>query len=143
MSVRLADRGDLLQVFRIIEALHREHDARLPTFSEAKAAAALLDVLDSGMCFVAEKDGNVVGSIGLVKRPYWFSTESAWSDLWFYVLPEHRGRAGLDLLRAVKARATDLNERVVLGVSTGDAGGRKDRLYRRLGFEPIGGMYEG
>lgn len=67
--------------------------------------------LSEGMTFIVRDEVSkgvrpIIGSIGMVKAPLWYSVwpdHYMLSDSWFYVAPEHRGgKAGVMLLRAVR-----------------------------------------
>ena len=141
IRVREATQADVLSILGLIRHLHAEFVDQLPPLHMDNVYMAVRRVMTEGVCLVAVKDDIVTGSIGCIRTGYWFSMTPMLSDLWFYVLPEHRGRAGLDLLRAIKARAADQRMDLVLGVSTGDPDGRKAKLYERMGLRPIGGQY--
>ena len=92
----------------------------------------------------ATEDGGPVGMLVGQKVPYFFAPSKFMAvDHIVYVAPEHRGSsAAVRLLRGFVewAEAKDVLE-LRLGVSTGVNPERTGKLYEKLGFANIGGIF--
>jgi len=144
-GIRQATVSDLGELLALLKALHAEsvfsgiaveHD-RLQQFVTSFIADP------KNICVVYESaagglDGILLGFV----KPYYFSSElSAW-DLAFYVRPARRGSmVAFRLWREFKARATELDARVLWLGSTGTAPHRARRFYTGLGMVEVGALY--
>ena len=116
----------------------------LPGFNEDWTRNMVKELIKSeeGFARVAEQDGKLIGVIlgGLAMT--WWSPKAQAQTVLVYVLPTHRGRLGLQLIKAF----TDWAEaqgalRVVLNVSAGSSTERSAKLFERLGFTPEGAVF--
>lgn len=94
--------------------------------------------METAACFVAEKDGHVIGFIFAVLSSMWFNqTVPIVGELAWWVSPEHRGRAGLMLLKELEGWAAE-RKAVVLSVCEFDTvGGGLSSLLERRGFTAV------
>jgi GNAT superfamily N-acetyltransferase len=84
--------------------------------------------------FVAEKAGEVVGMAGFIVHEHLFSAEPIADELFWWVDPEARGRAGLLLLRRAEEWAQERGAKAVQMIApTVDV----ERFYERVGYVPI------
>lgn len=94
--------------------------------------------------WVAVDEGQIVGFLwaGYHELAPWTPVRVA-SDILFYIIPERRGTLlGMRLIKALKQWASD-NEcsEVRLSIASGINEERVGRMYKRLGFEPFGTVY--
>lgn len=70
---------------------------------------ALTDMMEAGLCFVAEVDGVHLGGIGCFKVPLFLNHSiSLASECFFWVAPEHRKSGlGAQLFDTIKSAAKD------------------------------------
>jgi GNAT superfamily N-acetyltransferase len=107
-----------------------------------RVSAMITNLLQQGMVVVAEKEGQLLGSIAGSVHGNWYSDQPTLSDVWFYVFPEHRGTgAALKLLRAFKAMGEERNLRISVGHVLGMDPERMDKLYQKLGFVRMGSIF--
>jgi hypothetical protein len=94
-----------------------------------------------GCAFVDESDGKLTGIILGSAQEMWFSTQRVASDLIFYA---ERPGCGYFLLRRFMSWAWSIKSvhQILLGQSSGIDIDTTERLYRRMKFRKIGGMYE-
>jgi len=94
-----------------------------------------------GCAFVAERNGEICGVILGVAERMWFSNQRVASDLMFY---SERPGAGYWLLRRFMEWAWSVPSvgQVMLGQSSGLEIDALERLYQRLNFRKVGGLYE-
>jgi hypothetical protein len=91
--------------------------------------------------FVAEANEMLVGVILGVAQEMWFSKSRCASDLMFY---SERAGAGYWLLRRFMAWAWGITsvKQILLGQSSGLDIDMVERMYMRLNFRKVGGLYE-
>lgn len=81
----------------------------------------------------------VTGVFAFVVFPHYFSGELTAGELIWYVEPDHRGRASMELLWAAERMAADLGaERMQLTAPSTEVG----ELYRRLKYSQIEVSYQ-
>ena len=114
----------------------REWLAHIEPFPIDGAAAFVARNVGTGMQFVAEDDGRIVGWCDIVRSPVAVSTHRG--TLGMGMLPEVRGRGlGLRLIDAALAAARRAGlEQVTLHVFGRNA--RAIALYRKAGFREVG-----
>lgn len=135
--IRTARRDDLMQVFH----LGREFGAELPSYmplDETKALQTIDRVFKEGLIIVAEVDGKIVGSIGLIARQWWFSDRWFLGDNWIFVSKDHRkSRIAIQMLKRAKQFADKTGLPLFVDIFSFNQVKRKNRLFRRY-FTPIG-----
>lgn len=142
IELRVAEISDTPQLVELARRMHRESRYARFDFNPAKYAAVLEAVIPQGLTFVAEQDGEMVGAfVGRVDS-HFFSDSTMALDLLVYVIPAHRGRIGIRLIREYKRQAKALGvDEVYLGISSGILPERTERLYELEGFHRAGGSY--
>lgn len=145
MQIRTATDADLLALFKLAVAMHRETDFRSFQLDPEKTAASLAywTTHRDGLALLAEHDdaGPVGFFLAKVTTP-WFSNDLTAVEDCFYVLPEHRGsRAAYMLVREFMAWAKHRGAvHVRAGVSSGRGRGG-ERLYEHFGMSNMGGNF--
>ena len=112
------------------------------TYCPEKAAQTMVHGIRTAMLLVTvADDGTITGAIqGDVIEP-WYSSDRMGVELFLYVRPEYRGtRAALKLV-AAWARWCVASGAKQLRPATAAKSAEADRLYRALGFEPVGQLY--
>lgn len=93
-------------------------------------------LIEQGVLLVAERDGRLVGMVGLVVAPFMFNhrVRTAHEVMWWVDPDEREGGAGAALLRAIEpaCRAKDVRAIQMLHLATSPP--QAALLYRRLGF---------
>ncbi|MFM9434609.1 GNAT superfamily N-acetyltransferase [Janthinobacterium sp. CG_23.3] len=139
MSIRVATLDDLPRILDLGELLHKESPrwSRL-TFNRDKAAAFMRMLLtsESGVVFVAERDGVVVGGIAGYAEAHWASDDVLANEVSFFMDPGARGSmAPTRLICALRAWGEIRGAKWLhAGTSTGLDPERTAGLYERLGF---------
>lgn len=144
--IRQAVIGDLPALVEMGRALHAESPRyRHMAFSEDKLVRLFHDLQGTllskpGVCFVAERDGYVIGmTVGIIAAR-WFSEDLFLSELTMYVRPEHRG--GTAFRRLVDAMeqwaAAEKIAPPVFGVSTDVHPEKTVAAYERIGYQLAG-----
>lgn len=144
--IRPATHADIAVLLILSEQMHAESRYRSLPFNPGKMADLLASLMDGadGCVLVAEVDGHVVGCFAGWCAPHFFSDARVASDFGLYLDPEHR-RSGLAaaLLRGFVVWAHERGAVLVdAGVTTGTRLDATTRLYRSLGFEPVGTVFE-
>jgi GNAT superfamily N-acetyltransferase len=133
---------DVTDLLRLLMDMHGASKLALPPVDMGKVLKGIWECDSTGVIFVAEQDGSIVGAIGLVLAEPWFSSETLLYDKFFYVKREHRAsNAGDDLLSAAKKYASILGKPLNINHWFGEDIDRKDVYFRRKGFQRAGGIY--
>jgi GNAT superfamily N-acetyltransferase len=135
----IANPGDLDEMCALIKVMHDENG--VGRLDQSKVRGAISEVIASGGCLVAKQDGRIVGSVGLIMDEWWYSSEKALIDRWFFVHPDHRkfGHA-TRLIAAMKAAADTSGLPVVLQVSSTVDTLSKLKFFKRH-LTPLGGAF--
>lgn len=73
--------------------------------------AGIMQVRDDGAFIVARKEGHLIGSLGLIKMPWWYNSKAFFlTNRWFSVLPQFK-HAGIGVQLEAEA--------AVIGMSCG------------------------
>lgn len=146
--VRRAVPWDVVRVTRMMAQAAKDQAKEIwfPQVDEsgAKALFYMLTLISNGLVVVAEseKDGRIVGAIGVG------ISKEAWSDDWFaliewtYVLPSYRksGIAG-SMMTYIERFADDKSLPIVIGILSGSDVQAKDDMIRRRGYQHGGGNF--
>lgn len=136
--IRNATIEDVPRIIELGINMHAESSHRELAFSIPKATKEVTWCVNNGSCFVKEKDGVVVGFMtGFVKAPY-FSEELAGYESMLYLMPEHRHGITATRLIATWAKwCTDNGAKQLRPTTTCGVAGA-DRLFKKLGYIPVG-----
>lgn len=114
--------------------------AEFVPFDPAGARASVASCVDSGIAFVAEQDGLIIGGIIGVLCQVWFSPNSTTAaELGWWVDEDYRGSmAGVRLLRAFESAAKDAGA-IAVSMSDLSAGGTwpAGKLFEKLGYTVV------
>lgn len=141
-------RDETRRIAAFLTALYAEVGvtAEAATPNPGKAVQGVYDTIRDGVVLVAERDGQIVGSLGLVEYPIWYADATALGDKWFFVSPSERGGDVLEALLAATADvATELAKPCFLSVwnpnSQRAPRTRLERVGAALSFNPRGALY--
>lgn len=139
VEIRLAEPRDAEEIMRLIAEMHGE--VGLFPLSAKSVASTVVNTIETGFVLIAERGGEVAGSVGLAVDEPWYSETRVLRDLWVYVRPAHRrSRAADQLLRHAKETARLAGLTLILGVQGSPNLGRTARLYERH-FTPFGMLF--
>ena len=145
MDIRQLAEADIPQITRLGRLMHDESQYSYLHFSPDKVIAKCNDALVNPQiqCWVTVKDETVTGMMAGQVFEYEFGQSLIASDILVFVSPEHRG--GTAFLRLVKEYiewSKSLGaELIFLNQTTGVNQEATGKLYQRIGFDPVGGMY--
>ena len=110
-------------------------------FSFAKGLPFVVAAIEYG-AWVAEDDGEIVGSIGLQANAPWYAEMQYVSDLWTYVTPEYRehGVAGR-LIEIAKDYAAEMEMPLMMGIFNDVDVERKIKFFEKMGFRMVGAQF--
>ncbi len=136
------DEASFRAVYPLLLELHKA--VGIAPLNPDKMAQQCYHVLGHGMTFIARDEaGQAVGSIGLIEGDLWYADCGYILDKWFFVRPDHRGSAGLGLLRAARDEGI-ARDRIVYVWNTNPDKRQKGLPFgveaQRLGFVPFGYM---
>lgn len=145
--IRAATEADIERIVEFGAQLHAESRfARLPySVDKCRALAASMVAEPDGHCaLIAERGGEPIGvMLGFIDE-HFFTDARVASDVMLYIVPQCRGGlAGPRLLDHFTAWALSKQvEMVEIGISTGVNVEASTRLYQRLGYRPVGIVFE-
>jgi len=140
--IRIASYLDIPPLLMLLSDMHEESPVDFGNINWEKTMRNVLTSIESGACFIAEHDGEVVGSVGGHFGSEWFTDRKTLGDLWFYVRPDNRAtKAGHNLLTAFKQLGNETGVPVRMGHVFGEDVDRKDAFFERHGFKRIGTSY--
>lgn len=103
----------------------------------------LANFIFTQICFVAEKEGKVIGAIGMKYANFpWNNEYFALFCEFLMVLPQYRtDNVAVKLIKAVKQLSDETKLPVFLGIMTGLLAEKKDRFLETCGFEYAGSNF--
>lgn len=93
------------------------------------------------MAFAGDK---LVGSMGIVQTPYWYSRDTFLREVWMYVLPEYENRGVMaELLKEAKVIADLAGMSLFIAPTAKDRrrGARREHVATIYEFNPAGEIY--
>lgn len=147
MEIRSLEWADIPAVVDLAREMHGESAFSDFDFDDSKMAAQLTMPLthpDSQFCQVAVKDGEVVGALFGYITEFVFGPQIIACDYGWYVIPKARGTsAGVRLLKDFQKWAKDHGAvEVCMGVSTNVQKDKTGKLFKKLGYKHVGGLYK-
>lgn len=140
-SVRRAALADVADLVDLARDMHEDSSFAPLQFDPDKLTETLAVMIRHGHgVFVAELRGEIVGAIvGYLDSPI-FSRDKVAYEHALYVSPEHRsGHLAISLVSAFADWAKQVGAKQIRpGVTTGPVGGGACKLYRAMGFTPVG-----
>lgn len=136
---------DLPQIMALAKEMHAETSFNTLTFDESKAALEIATCIMNPTNFVcvAEKDGQIVGIIGVYMGSPFFSSDPVVYDHIWYVSKSVRGSpVGPRLLKIVGEWA-EMNgaKSIFLTLGSEISSDRVGKLAERFGYRQLGGYY--
>ncbi len=145
MIIRPFTLNDIPVLLAMGHMAHEESEYRKLSFSSEKCEALCKQIIEVPGLYgiVAETACETIGVLVAGIAPAYFSEEPTASDLLVYVLPEYRGsRAFYMMCLHYVVWAKEHGAKLIfLRTSTGIAPKKTGELYKRMGFNQIGGIY--
>ena len=144
LVVRKADRSekDARKLFSLLMVMSKDVGLPLPAVSAERVLAQIANVIENGVCYMAEHSGDLVGAIGLLPETPWWSRENYLADTFFFVRSDKRAsKAATKLLRAAKEYAEEKDRPLALTLFTGKDLFRKELFLAHHGFRKVGSLF--
>jgi GNAT superfamily N-acetyltransferase len=133
---------EVVAIYHLLTEMHADSHLALPEIDPKSVVDWITTCAETGKLFVAERDGKIVGALGIFPTKYWFSTDSFLTDRFFYVSPRHRNSSFASrLIDAAEDYALGEGMPLYIGVLSGVDVDRKDTFMVRSGFKRVGGAY--
>lgn len=136
--IRPAEPADIPEIARLGAKFHAAAGWDEIEYSEADCAASLATFMQAGcfLCFVAERDGAIVGmAAGVVSPVYFNASHLSGEELFWWVDDAAPQLAGIRLLDALETEARERGCKTWQMKSLARLGGdRMTRLYERRGY---------
>ena len=140
LVLRLGDEHDAGALLALLRVMHAENGEA--PINVDKVTAHIGHVLEQGVVIIAERDDEIVGSIGLMKDSYWYSDATRLGDYWTFVHPDHRAsRIAKRMIKQAKMEAQYRGLPLYLGIVSPVELETKMKFYARLGLRQIGAFY--
>jgi GNAT superfamily N-acetyltransferase len=148
MKIRPAVPDDLPTLLELGRCMHAESPRfSALTFDATKVFELLTSAIDDDrylLIVVDDGEGGLAGGFLGYITPQWFSHDEVAADLALFVDPDRRG--GIVAARLLKAYAEWAEARgakqITAGISTGVMVEQTAQMYRRLGFNQYGYLFE-
>lgn len=131
--IRPATRADIPEIVDLgVRHLRDSHYAEFvePDRAHMAAFARMLIEAPCALLLVAEKDGRIIGTIGMMATPHPYSGQPVLSEMFWYVAPEARG-SGVRLLRAAETWGREIGARHIIMIAPDS---RVSSFFQRLGY---------
>lgn len=145
IKYKLPTAEDLSEILRLAREMHSETSFRDLSFDEDRARSEIFSCINDPQNFVcvAEKEGRLVGVIGVyLASPFFSNDRVVYDHLWF-VSKEVRGSmVGPRLLRFVSQWATYQDAKAIfLTLGSGIGSERTGKMAELHGYRQLGGYY--
>lgn len=143
VKIRTATLLDTCAIYELLVKAFDEAPIEVPK-PEMRAGLQWIAHVTDNMCYVAEVDGKLVGSLGIEYKTFpWAPEEKLMNDAWFYVLPDYRNSdVASALIKKIQLAVVATGVPFFGGVNWG--GSRvelKDRFIKRHGFTFVGSNF--
>lgn len=150
-KVQVANHSALMGIYRLLKQAHEETPG-LPPVDVPLTLHTLVELIKIGVVYVLSIDagggkGRVVGVFAWGVTPFWFADQALYKDFFdlaWYVAPDHRSPASLDLIKFAipdaRARFAPFRIRIDTVNATVDRDAL-DKVLRQLGGTPCGSIY--
>jgi GNAT superfamily N-acetyltransferase len=135
------DEKTFIDVFELLIELHKE--GGYAVLDTGDTSRTTYRILSEGTALVArDKDGKAIGTLGLTELKFWYAKDTYLQDVWFFVLPEHRGgNVGVELMRAARKIADEKNKILMVTVTNPDRRPKNTKMTiqsQNAGYIPVG-----
>ena len=102
----------------------------------------LFYIRNSFVIVVVNKNNVIVGTLGAMIDDTWFTDKKFLRTLWIHVLPKCRNfKVVRSMITVLKEYAKSIKKTLLLEIFQGKDVERKNQLFIKLGFKPLGGIY--
>ncbi len=142
--VRDATLADIPAMVALGQLMHAESRYSFMAYDGEKVAITLKTLIGTGFVRVHERDGEIDGGMVGYMSEAWFSRAKVAAELALFMTPGKRGgMAAWYLLSEFSAWAENQGaQEITLAITTGVKVEETGRMYQRLGFEQVGGVFK-
>jgi GNAT superfamily N-acetyltransferase len=143
--VRDATFDDIAAMVALGQIMHAESRYSFMAYDGEKVASTLKTLMQTGgFVRVHERDGEIDGGMVGYMAEAWFSRARVAAELALFMRPDKRGGvAAWYLLSEFSAWAENQGaQEITLAITTGVKVEETGRMYQRLGFEQVGGVFK-
>jgi GNAT superfamily N-acetyltransferase len=140
--IRQAKPFDTVKVARLLIQAYDEPGNLYPEPNELMVLNWVTEMMNEGFVVVAEKEGRVLGSVGVSNYRFPWSEKWYLSIDWMYVLKGFRDGGVFEaLLKRLHAFADERKAPIYAGISSGNDPRLKDRMMQMKGYTYLGGQF--
>lgn len=144
MTIRKARavREDAVALYKLLCEMYSAVGLDMPRPVKNRIFERIRASVEDGVTFLAERNGEVVGALGVMHSPAWWSDQGPFVDTFFYVRPSARaGGTAKQLVREAERYVHSQNNKLVISLLTGVDLPRKEAFLERLGGKKIAAGY--
>lgn len=135
--IRTAEPSDWPLLKPIFQRYHAEKG--MAPLNMDKFRGLAMRQIERDLVLVAERDGNLIGGLGLLEAAWAYSDWTFLADFFMYLLPEARGGAELgELVQAAKDIAEAFGVPCFLTIRDETRAARRGKIADLFGFIPVG-----
>ena len=136
LQIRKPEAEELQNLLLLLLKFGDDFKDIFPEADVIKVGQVIQQHYDNGFISNAYINDKLVGSIGAMKTPWWFSKQEFVAETWFYVLPEHRSyKIAKKLINELKKYGKDMT--IQMPISSGVDG----QIYKKFGFKKMGSIW--
>ena len=135
--IRWATKEDVPALVPMAQGFIEEHYAETLTFNAEQTEGMLTRLIEnpSGFLLVSDRDGVVVGTIGVIVYDHPFTGQALCSEMFWFVKPAFRGKA--DGMRLLKHAEKWVNTNRIPWMHMVAPNDRVKVFYKRLGYSEL------
>ena len=142
-SIRKATLKDGIDIREVLKTWLPESPHNFGSANNKKLLDNILFYIrNSFVIVVVNKNNVIVGTLGATIDDTWFTDKKFLRMLWIHVLPKCRNfKVVRSMMIVLKEYAKSIKKTLLLEIFQGKDVERKNQLFIKLGFKPLGGIY--
>jgi|TARA_R100001530_G_scaffold105949_1_gene73987 N-acetylglutamate synthase-like GNAT family acetyltransferase len=142
-SIRKATLKDGIDIREVLKTWLPESPHNFGSANNKKLLDNILFYIrNSFVIVVVNKNNVIVGTLGATIDDTWFTDKKFLRMLWIHVLPKCRNfKVVRSMMIVLKEYAKSIKKTLLLEIFQGKDVERKHKLFIKLGFKPLGGIY--
>lgn len=133
---------DVVKVARLLYQAYDEQEGMYPEPNELMVLNWVTGIMNEGHILIAEKEGRVIGSIGISNYRFPWSEKWYLYVDWLFVSKGFREGGVFEALMTALHSLADMNKAPIFGgISSGKDARLKDRMMKMKGYTYLGGQF--
>ena len=142
-TIRRATLKDAVDIREVLKTWLIESPYNFGTTNNKKSLDNIIFYIrHSFVIVVVNKKNVIVGTLGASLDDTWYTDQKLLRMLWIHVLPQCRNfKVARSMMIVLKEYAKSIKKTLLLEIFQGKDVERKNQLFIKLGFKPLGGIY--